>query len=56
VPQDRSFVELNRAATARLENFAPDLLDQVYRFNKRWVVRALHRNEHLDEAEADLKG
>jgi hypothetical protein len=39
----------------RLENFSPTLLEEIYTYNKRWVVRALHRNEHLDEAEAALK-
>ncbi len=49
-------IETAQAMDARLENFAPELVEQVYSFNKRWVVRALHRNEHLDEAEAALKG
>jgi hypothetical protein len=40
----------------RLENFPPPLLDELYRHNKRWVERALHRNEHLDEVEVALKG
>lgn len=38
----------------RLEAFSPALLDELYAYNKRWVVRALHRNEHLNEAEAAL--
>ncbi len=40
---------------ARLEGFPPAMLGELYAFNKRWVVRALHRGEHLDEAEAALK-
>jgi len=48
-------VDTAQALDARLENFKPELLDEIYRFNKRWVVRALHRNEHLDEAEAALR-
>jgi hypothetical protein len=40
----------------RLEGYPPDLLEQVYAASRRWVVRALHRNEHLDEAYAALKG
>jgi len=40
----------------RLETFDPKLLDEVYEYNKRWVVRALHRNEHLDEVDEALKG
>lgn len=38
----------------RLEEYAPTLLEEIYNYNKRWVVRALHRNEHLDEADAAL--
>jgi len=40
----------------RLEDFAPALLEEIYAYNKRWVVRSLHRGGHLDEAEAALKG
>ena len=40
----------------RLEEYSPALLEEIYNYNKRWVIRALHRNEHLDEAEAALKG
>ncbi len=39
----------------RLENFPPALLEEIYTYNKRWVVRALHRGEHLDEVDAALK-
>jgi hypothetical protein len=39
----------------RLENYPPALLDEIYIYNKRWVVRALHRGEHLDEADAALR-
>jgi len=39
----------------RLEAYSPALLEEIYNYNKRWVVRALHRNEHLDEADAALK-
>jgi hypothetical protein len=39
----------------RLEEYDPALLEEIYNYNKRWVVRALHRNEHLDEADAALK-
>ena len=39
----------------RLEEYDPALLEQIYNYNKRWVIRALHRNEHLDEADAALK-
>jgi hypothetical protein len=40
---------------ARLENYPPALLEEIYNYNQRWVLRALHRNEHLDEAENALK-
>ena len=39
-----------------LEEYSPALLEEIFDYNKRWVVRALHRNEHLDEAGAALKG
>lgn len=38
----------------RLETYPTGLLAEVHSYNQRWVVRALHRNEHLDEAEAAL--
>jgi uncharacterized damage-inducible protein DinB len=40
----------------RLETFPPALLEEIFTYNQRWVVRALHRGEHLDEAEAALRG
>ena len=40
----------------RLASFPPELLEQVYAHNPRWVVRALHRNEHLDEVDKALQG
>ena len=43
------------ATDKRLEEYDPALLEEIYNYNKRWVVRALHRNEHLDETEAALK-
>ena len=39
----------------RLESYPPDLLEQILTERKRYVFRAHHRNEHLDEAEAALK-
>jgi len=35
-----------------LEEYSPALLEEIYNHNKRWVIRALHRGEHLAEAEA----
>mgnify|MGYP001488247582 CR=1 FL=1 len=37
-----------------LETYDPELLEKIYNYNKRWVVRAIHRNTHLDEAEAAI--
>jgi hypothetical protein len=56
-PKDaaRICTETAEACDAQLENFPPDLLEVIYTYNQRWVVRALHRNEHLDEADAALK-
>ena len=39
----------------RLADYPPALLEEIYAYNKRWVVRALHRGEHLDEVDAALK-
>lgn len=50
----RIALETADALDQRLENFSPQLLNEVYTYNPRWVVRALHRNDHLDEAEAAL--
>jgi len=52
----RIAVETAETLDRRLESYAPTLLEEIYDHNKRWVVRALHRNEHLDEADAALKG
>lgn len=48
-------IENAEACNIRLENFSPALLEEIYAYNKRWVLRALHRGEHLTEAEAALK-
>lgn len=50
----RIAIETAETLDARLENYPPDLLGQVYEANERWVVRALHRGEHLGEADAAL--
>jgi hypothetical protein len=51
----RLAVEAAEAVDHRLEHFPAVLLDEVYGRYRRWVVRALHRNEHLDEVEAALR-
>jgi hypothetical protein len=51
----RLAIETAEACDKRLEEFPPALLEEIYNYNKRWVDRSLHRNEHLDEADAALK-
>jgi hypothetical protein len=51
----RIAIETSEACDKRLESFPPKLLEEIYNYNKRWVVRALHRGEHLDEVDAALK-
>ena len=51
----RLAIEMAETLDKRLEKFSPALLEELYNFNKRWVVRALHRGEHLDEVDAALK-
>jgi hypothetical protein len=50
----RLAVKSAQAVDRRLEDFPPALLEAIYNLNERWVVRSLHRNEHLDEIEAAL--
>lgn len=50
----RIAMENAEALDKRLEEYPPALLEEIYNYNKRWVVRALHRGEHLDEADAAL--
>jgi len=47
-------IETAEALDARLESYPPALLEEIHAYNQRWVVRALHRNEHLDEVDAAL--
>ena len=56
-PREAVRIALETAKTLdkRLEEYSPALLEEIYNYNKRWVVRALHRDEHLDEADAALK-
>ena len=51
----RIAIETSEALDKRLEDYPPTLLEEMYTYNKRWVVRALHRGEHLDEVDAALK-
>jgi hypothetical protein len=57
-PRDaaRIAIETAEALDKRLKAFPPTLLEEIHTYNKRWVVRALHRGEHLDEVDRALKG
>jgi hypothetical protein len=52
----RIAIETAEVLDKRLEDYSPALLEEIFTYNKRWVIRALHRGEHLAEAEAALKG
>jgi len=56
-PRDaaRICIETSETLDKRLEEYSRELLEEIYNYNKRWVIRALHRNEHLDEVDAALK-
>ena len=56
-PREAVRIAMESAETVdkRLEEYSPTLLEEIYNYNKRWVIRALHRNEHLNEADAALK-
>jgi hypothetical protein len=56
-PRDaaRIAIETSEDLDKRLEVYPQGLLEEIYKYNKRWVIRALHRNEHLDEVDAALK-
>ena len=56
-PRDaaRIAIETSETLDKRLEEYSPELLEHIYNYNKRWVIRALHRGEHLDEADAALQ-
>jgi hypothetical protein len=51
----RIAIETSETLDKQLEEYSPALLEEIYNSNKRLVIRALHRNEHLDEADAALK-
>ena len=56
-PRDAAHIciETSEMLDKQLEEYSPELLEEIYNYNKRLVVRALHRNEHLDEVNAALK-
>jgi hypothetical protein len=51
----RIAVETAEALDNWLESFPPAFLEEIYMHYERWVERALHRGEHLDEIEAALR-
>ena len=51
----RIAIETSEELDRRLESFPPALLEEIHTYNQRWVVRALHRGEHLDEVDAALR-
>ena len=51
----RLAVEAAEAVDRRLESYPVALLEEIYAYNPRWVVRAEHRGHHLNEADAALK-
>ncbi len=51
----RIALETAQLLDRRLEGFSQDRLEEFYTYNKRWVVRALHRGEHLDDIDKALK-
>jgi hypothetical protein len=51
----RLAIENSEAVDKRLEDYPQNLLEEIYKHNERWVLRAIHRNTHLDEVDAALK-
>jgi hypothetical protein len=51
----RIAVETAEALDKRLADFPPPLLENIFATYERWVIRALHRNAHLDSIDAALK-
>ena len=51
----RLSIEVAEECDRQIEAYDRSLLEKIYEVNKRWVVRALHRNEHLDEIDMALK-
>jgi hypothetical protein len=56
-PREAARIAIETAETLdrQLEGFPPALLEEIHSYNERWVVRALHRGEHLDQVDAALK-
>jgi hypothetical protein len=56
-PREAARISIETAETLdkRLEVYSPALLEEIYNYNERWVIRALHRNGHLDTVDEALK-
>lgn len=44
-------IETAEELDRRLEDYPQALLEKIYAYNPRWVVRSLHRNQHVDEVD-----
>jgi hypothetical protein len=55
-PREAARIAIETAETLdkRLEVYDLSLLEAIYAYNPRWVVRAMHRDEHLDDVDAAL--
>ena len=51
----RIAIETAEALDARLERYSTALLEIIFNYNQRWVVRAMHRGEHLNDVDNALK-
>jgi len=51
----RLAVDTAQELDKRLEEIPLELIEELYKYNQRWVIRALHRDEHLNEVDEALK-
>ncbi len=51
----RFAIDTAQALDKRLEEIPLELIEELYKYNQRWVIRALHRDEHLNEVDEALK-
>jgi hypothetical protein len=56
-PREAARIAIETADTLdkRLDEYPAALRDAIGAYNERWIVRALHRNEHLDDVDAALQ-
>jgi hypothetical protein len=47
-------IDAAQAVDQRLAACSSPLLEELHAYSERWVLRAVHRNTHLDEVEAAL--